>query len=111
MSSMNKNGEKLVGMCVKRRLCIGNICFKKDIHKFAWKSGVNGQLALLDYVCVRVVDRERLIDVNVLRGAAGGMSDHYLVEIKLKIKGGVVKRRVCEKAVLVIRHIKLEDVV
>ena len=48
--------------------------------------------------------------MNVLRGAAGGNSNHYLVEVKLKIKGGVAERRVSDEGVWVIRHMKLEEV-
>ena len=34
----------------------------------------------MDYVIISKDLRGRLLDVNVLRGAAGGMSDHYFAE-------------------------------
>ena len=46
-------------MCVEKGLCIGNTYFKKkNIHKYTWVSGVNGERALLDFVCVRVIERD-----------------------------------------------------
>ena len=83
---VNENGEKLVDLCIERELVIGNTWFKKrDIHKYTWESGVDGQRALMDYVLVDRQMKERLVDVNVLRGAARGMSDHFLVEGKVKL--------------------------
>ena len=76
VGEMNRNGDEMVSVCVERGMCVGNTWFKKrDIHKYTWVSGMNGERALIDYVCVRVVDRKRLIDVNVLRGVTGGVSD------------------------------------
>ena len=109
VGEVNRNGEELIGLCVERGMCVENTWFKKrDIHKYTWVSGVNGDRALLDFVCVKVGDRKRLIDVNVLRGAAGGVSDHYLVETKLRVKGGIGERGAGDEGVLVIKHEKLE---
>ena len=36
--------------------------------------------------------RGRLLDVNVLRGTAGGMSDHYLVVGRIRVNGDFVRR-------------------
>ncbi len=43
--------------------------------------------ALMDYVVVSERVNGRVLDVNVLRGESGGMSDHYLVESLLRIGG------------------------
>ena len=50
--------------------------------------------ALMDYVLISSKDKERLIDVNVLRGIHAGMSDHFLVEGKLKVKYRWERRKV-----------------
>lgn len=39
--------------------------------------------------------KQRLLDVVVLRWAAGGMSNHYLVDMKVKIYRGFQKRKKC----------------
>ena len=47
---------------------------------------MNGIGAMLDYVCVTGRESSRVIDVNVNRGPGGGLSDHFLVVGKLKLK-------------------------
>ncbi|XP_071512709.1 craniofacial development protein 2-like [Panulirus ornatus] len=94
-SVVNRNGEEFVDLCAEKGLVIGNTWFKKrDIHKYTYVSRRDGQRALLDYVLIDRRAKVRLLDVNVLRGATGGMSDHYLVEAKVKISMGFQKRRV-----------------
>ena len=91
---VNENGERLVEMCTERRMIIGNTWFKKRmIHKYT-REGENGQeRSLIDYVLVDEKSKSLLEDVNVYRGAAGGMSDHYLVEAKVKMKGFFIRER------------------
>ena len=36
--------------------------------------------------------RGTLLNVNVLRGTAGGMSDHYLVVGRIRVNGDFVRR-------------------
>ena len=36
----------------------------------------------------------RLLDLNVFRGAAGGMSDHYLVVGRIRVNGDSVMREI-----------------
>jgi len=63
---------------------------KRDIHKYTWISGNGEQKALMDYVLIDRREKDKLTDVNVLRGAAGGLSDHHLVvwkEVKRMWKG------------------------
>ena len=43
--------------------------------------------ALMDYVLVSRKVVGSLLDVRVLRGEGGGMSDHYLVESRLRVSG------------------------
>ena len=85
----NESGEQLVGMCMEHELVIGNTWFrKKDINKYTWIRVNDGRMvdrALMDYVIVNKSARGRLLDVHVLRGAAGGMSDHFLVEGRVKV--------------------------
>jgi len=86
---VNESGEHLVGLCMEHELMIGNTCFrKKDINKYTWVRVSNGRVidrALMDYVIVSRSMRMRLLDVHVLRGEACGMSDHYLVEGRVKV--------------------------
>lgn len=43
------------------------------------------------HVCVNRCAEERLMDMNVLRGATGGMSDHFLLEASVKLCAGFRK--------------------
>ena len=45
-------------------------------------------MALMDYVLLRSRMLGRLLDVKVWRGEGGGLSDHFLVEARLKLLGG-----------------------
>ena len=53
-----------------------------------------------------------LEDVNVYRGAAGGMSDHYLVEAKVRMKGFWKREReeVTAKRVVRVSELEKEEV-
>ena len=91
---MNANGEKMIEMCGECEMVVGNTFFKKRmIHKITWVSRIEGDKALMDYVLISSKDKERLLDVNVLREVHGGMSDHFLVEGKLKVRYKWEKRR------------------
>ena len=86
---VNDSGERLLDMCMERELVIGNTWFrKKRINKFTWVRVANGvvvERALMDYVLIEKKMIGRLKDVHVYRGAAAGMSDHYLVEAKVLV--------------------------
>ena len=85
---VNENGECLVEMCVERGLIVGNTWFqKKMIHKYTWERDNGDERSLIDYVLIESKYKNRLKDVSVFRGAAGGMSDHYLVEAKMRVEG------------------------
>ena len=85
---MNENGERLVEVCTERRLIVGNTWFQKKLIAKYTREGENGQeRSLIDYVIVDEKSKKLLEDVNVYRGAAKGMSDHYLVEAKVRMRG------------------------
>ena len=84
---VNENGERLVEVCVERRLIIGNTWFQRKLIQKYTREGVDGQeRSLIDYVLIYEKSKRFLEDVNVYRGAAGGMSDHYLVEAKVRMR-------------------------
>ena len=85
---VNENGDRLVEVCAERRMIVGNTWFQKKLCQKYTREGEGGQeRSLIDYVLVDERNRRLLEDVNVFRGAAGGMSDHYLVEAKVRMKG------------------------
>ena len=58
------------------------------------REGEDGQeRSLIDYVLVDERSKRSLEDVNVFRGTARGMSDHYLVEAKVRMRGGFRRDR------------------
>ena len=59
---------------------MGNTFFvKNDIHKFTCVSGVEDHKRLLDLIVLQQEEINKPLDVNVLRGAGGGILDHHLV--------------------------------
>ncbi|WP_435352352.1 hypothetical protein, partial [Klebsiella pneumoniae] len=70
-------------------MMIGNSVFNKNWkNKYTWvrsERGVVTDRALMDYVLIRRSLVGRLKDVHVYRGAAAGLSDHFLVEMKLVV--------------------------
>ena len=43
VSGMNENGRKLIDICAGNRLSVGKMLYEKsDIHKFTWKSLLDG---------------------------------------------------------------------
>ena len=85
VSGANENGRKLIEMCTEKRLSLGNTFFeKKNIHQFTWVSGVDDRKRLLDFIVVQEEERSKLLDVNILRGVGGGISDHHLAIAKIK---------------------------
>ena len=106
---VNENGERLVEVCSERRLSIGNTWFQKRLIQKYTREGENGQeRSLIDYVLVDEKSKKLLEDVNVYRGAAGGMSDHYLVEAKVRMKGFWKKEREEIAAKIVVRVSELD---
>jgi len=85
---MNTNGECLVEMCAERGLICVNTWFqKKMIHKYTWEREHKYETSLIYYVLTERRFKNRIIDVSVCKGAAEEMSDHYLVEGKVRMEG------------------------
>jgi len=106
----NLNGDSLIEVCMANRFIIGNTWFIKKLnHKLTWVSGVNGERGLIDYICIRKKIRDRLLDVNVLRGSARGISDHFLVLAKIRVKGGWRKIGCSGRGVEIVRVERLEE--
>ena len=71
----NENGRKLIELCTEKRLSVGNTFFEKnDIHKFAWVSGVDDHKTLPELFLMQEKERNKLLYVNVLTGAGGGIA-------------------------------------
>lgn len=80
------NSEQFVELCAVKGWAIGNTWFKKiNIHKYTYVNGRVGQQALVDCISIEGCVKERLLDVNMLEGAAGGMSDYTHVEARVEI--------------------------
>ena len=92
MPGRNDSGERLLEMCTEQDLVVGNSWFKKnDVCKYTWLRMVEGRVvekALMDYMLLPRRMLGRLLDVTVWRGEGGGLSDHFLVEARLKLLGG-----------------------
>ena len=95
----NESGERLLEMCAEQELVVGNSWFKKkDVYKYTWLRMAKGRVvdwALMDYVLLPKRMLGRLLDVNERR-EGGGMSDHFLVEARLKLVGGWRNARMME---------------
>ena len=68
---------------------------KKKIQKYMYVRMVKGMViekALMDYVVISKTVRGRVLDVNVLRGENSGISDHFLVECKIRIDGKLKRK-------------------
>ena len=83
-------GFELLDMCAEQELVVGNSWFKKNyVYKCTWLRMAEGTLVdntLVDYVLIPRRMLGRLLDVKVWRGE--GLSDHFLVEARLKLVGG-----------------------
>ena len=85
---VNENGEILVEICSERTLSIGNTWSQKRLIQKYTREGENGQgWSLIDFVLGDEKSKNLMEYMNVYRGAAGGMSDHYFVEAKVRVKG------------------------
>ena len=106
---INENGECLVEMCVERGLIVGNTWFdKKLIHKYTWERENGDERSLIDYVLIESKYKSCLKDVSVRRGAAGGMSDHYLVEAKVRVNGYSLEQRKVSRDKKIVKVSELE---
>ena len=78
-------------MCAEQELEVGNSWFKKNyVYKYTWLRMAEGRVvdkALMDYMLLITRMLGRLKDVKVWRGE-GGLSEHFLVEARLKLVDG-----------------------
>ena len=84
--------EIKVELCAEQELVVDNSWFKKNYeYKYTWLRMAIGTVidrALMDYVLSPKRMHGRLLDVKVWRGKSGGMSDHFLVEARVKLVDG-----------------------
>ena len=111
----NESGECLLELCLEQEMSVGNTWFKKkSINKWTWVRVDGGRVvdrAVMDYVLVSKSLKGRLLDVHVYRGEGRGMSDHFLVEGRLKVVNGWKRneRRVCKKEVLKVSELNKRE--
>jgi len=111
----NESGECLIDMCLEQEMIVGNTCFKKkNVNKWTWVRVDHGRVidrAVMDYIIVPKRLIGRLLDVHVWRGEASGISDHFLVEGRLKVSKGwkVNGRVVCKKEVLKVSELSKKE--
>ena len=65
---------------------------EKDTHKFTLGGRVDGRKSLLNLIAVQDEYKNNIFDVNVLRGAGGGISDHHVVVAKIRCLGRCLGR-------------------
>ena len=62
---------------------------KRDIHNYTWVKMAHGAVverAMMDFVLISRIVVERLLDVRVFIGEGEGMSDHLLMEGRLRVE-------------------------
>ena len=110
---VNENGERLVEVCSERRLSMENTWFQKRLIQKYTREGEKGQeRSLIDYTLMDEKSKNLLGEVNVYRGAARGMSYHYLVEAKVRMKGFQKREReeVTAKRIVRVSELEKEEV-
>ena len=88
----NESGERLLEMCAEQELVVGNSWFKKnDVYKNTWLRMAKGRVVdkpLMDDVLLPRRMLGRLFRCETVERRRGGLSDHFLVEARLKLVGG-----------------------
>ena len=75
-----------VDECDERMIEIGNTCSKKLRHTYEdVRESRIADTALMDYIVVSRYLSGRILEVNVLKGADEGVSDHYLVQGRIRV--------------------------
>ena len=89
----NDNGTRFVDLCQRNGLVIGGTIFPhKEVHKGTWRSPDGYTVNQIDHICISRRHRACLLDVRSFRGADIGLTDHYLVGSKLRVKFRRVSR-------------------
>ena len=109
----NANGHKMLQLCAERGLMVGNTLFQKRRgRKYTWTSGVDGTRAVLDYILVDKRMRGELLDVDVLQGKKGTVSDHEVVEARFRIKRRKGwRKKINRKRVIKVKELDKKEVV
>ena len=88
----NESDGRLLEMCAEQELVVGNSGFKKnDVYKYTFLRMVEGRVvdkALMDCVVTNTNAWKTVRCESVERRRGGGLSDHFLVEARLKLVGG-----------------------
>ncbi|KAG8235478.1 hypothetical protein J437_LFUL011870 [Ladona fulva] len=83
--TVNRNGEKLIDVCMEYKLQIMDTYFAhKNIHKYTWHEEARNRKSIIDYYIVRQNSKLEIRDVRVKRGTTCG-SGHYLVQAKIYV--------------------------
>ena len=64
----------------------GTFFSQKDVHKGTWKSPDGVTVNQIDHIAISAKHRSYLLDVRALRGDDIGLTDHYLVQAKVKVR-------------------------
>ena len=103
----NDNGSRFVNCCQLNGLTIGGTIFPhKSIHKGTWRSPDGTTVNQIDHVCISQRHRKCLVDVRSMRGADLGLTDHYLVRAKIRVK---LKKQSRPSVIKVLDSNKLEN--
>ena len=87
LGTRNNNGTRFVDCCQRYGLVIGGTIFPhKSIHKGTWRSPDGVTVNQIDHIAISSRHRGHLLDVRSLRGADIGLTDHYLVRGKIRVK-------------------------
>ena len=86
VSNENENGDMLLDLCAEKGLGIGNTLIMRIYTSTrGWETEKEVVEDMLDYIIVDERLRKRLEDVRVRREVGAGMSDHMMVEGKIKL--------------------------
>ena len=87
LGTRNDNGTRFVDLCQRYGLVIGGSIFPhRDVHKGTWRSPDGTTVNQIDHIAITRKHRSALLDVRSFRGADIGLTDHYLVKAKLRLK-------------------------
>ena len=66
---------------------IGSTMFPhKQVHKCTWRSPDRRSVNQIDHIAISRRDRSFFMDMRSFRGADIGLTDHYLVEARVRMK-------------------------
>ena len=83
----NDNGTRFVDLCQRCGLVIGGTLFPhKQVHKGTWRSPDGRTVNQIDHIAISRRHRSFLLDVRSFRGADIGLTDHYLVAARVRLK-------------------------